>query len=250
VTSRPALAEARAIARACTAAKETRARVHFVHLSAAPALGAIGVARAEGTDVSVETCPHYLVFDEEDVARDGPALKCAPPIRGRLNADALWAAASSGRIDLIASDHSPCPPNLKEHGVSDIFEAWGGIAGAQSLLHATFTEASRRAEEILDVRRVAGFVAHVLATKPAQRFGLWPRKGRIAVGSDADVVLFDPERVWTYEARDAQTRGLDPYVGRTFRGKVVRTIVGGRTVYDDGRIVGEGGGGFVARMAS
>jgi allantoinase len=249
-SSRPALAEARAIARACAAAKATNARVHVVHLSAALALGAIGVARGDGVDVSVETCPHYLVFDEEDVARQGPSLKCAPPIRDRPNADALWEGASSGRIDLIASDHSPCPPSLKARGIEDIFDAWGGIAGAQSLLHATFTEASRRAEEVLDVRRVAGFVAWRLAVKPAQRFGLWPRKGRIAAGSDADVVLFDPDQVWTYEATDSRTRGVDPYAGRTFRGRVRRTIVRGRTVYEDGEIVVEGGGGFVARAAS
>ena len=248
VTSRPALAEARAIGRACAMAKLAGARLHFVHLSAALALGAIGVARGEGVDVSVETCPHYLVFDEEDVARQGPALKCAPPIRGRTNSDALWEAASGRRIDLIASDHSPCPPALKQRGMADIFEGWGGIAGVQSLLHATFTEAARRSEEILDARRVAGFVVWVLAARPAQRFGLWPRKGRIAVGSDADVVLFDPERVWTYDSRDARTRGVDPYVGRTFRGKVVRTIVRGRTVFDDGRTVAEAGGRFVRRM--
>jgi allantoinase len=226
-----------------------KTRIHFVHLSAVEALGAIGVARGDGIDVSVETCPHYLVFDDEDVAREGPALKCAPPIRGRANADALWAGLSSRRIDLMASDHSPCPPPLKQRGANDIFEAWGGIAGAQSLLHATSTEASRRAEEVLDVRRVAGFVAWVLAAKPAQRFGLWPRKGRIAAGSDADVALFDPERVWTYEASDARTRGVDPYVGRTFRGRVVRTIVRGRTVFQDGDIVVDGGGRFVPRMS-
>ncbi|HEV8230342.1 MAG TPA: allantoinase AllB [Candidatus Limnocylindria bacterium] len=247
--SRPPLVEVRAVARACAAARETGARVHFVHLSAAEALGAIAMAKRDGTDVSVETCPHYIVFDEDDVARAGPALKCAPPIRDRRNADTLWRAVSGGRIDLVASDHSPCPPSLKARGGGDIFEAWGGIAGAQSLLHAMFTEATRRAEGILDVPRVAGFIAWLLATKPAQRFGLWPRKGNLAAGADADIVLFDPERVWTYAAPDSRTRGVDPYLGRSFRGKVIRTIARGRTVFADGEVTAGAGGRFVARMS-
>ena len=248
VASRPPLAEIRAVARACAAAKGTAARLHIVHLSAADALGAIGVARAEGTDITVETCPHYLVFDEADVLAQGPLLKCAPPIRDRANRDALWDAVSGGRIDLIASDHSPCPAEAKTRGTNDIFAAWGGVAGVQSLLPAVFSEAVRRAGRDLDLRALAGFIAWRLAAKPADRFGLAPRKGRIVNGADADIVLFDPARVWTLDAPAVQTRsGLTPYAGRSFTGAVVRTMVRGTTVYLDGEFPAPAGHGrFIA----
>ena len=229
--SRQPLVEVRAVARACAAAREVGARIHIVHLSAIEALGAVGAARDMGTDVSVETCPHYLTFDEGDVAKLGAPLKCAPPIRDSRNRDGLWRALLEGKIDFVSSDHSPCSPSLKDS--NDIFAAWGGVAGAQSLLPAVFSGALARAGEARDVRKVAGFVVWRLAARPAKRFGLWPRKGAIAQGSDADVVLFDPERVWTLKGDASRTRGLDPYVGRSFRGKVVRTLVGGRTVYNE-----------------
>jgi allantoinase len=229
--SRPPLVEIRAVAGACAAAREAGARIHVVHLSAVEALGAVGAARDMGTDVSVETCPHYLTFDEGDVARQGAPLKCAPPIRDARNRDGLWRALLDGKIDFVGSDHSPCPPDLKAS--TDMFAAWGGVAGAQSLLAAVFSGALARSGDALDVHKVAGFVVWRLSARPAKRFGLWPRKGAIAPGSDADVVLFDPDREWILDEEASRTRGVDPYVGRSFRGKVVRTLVGGRTVYNE-----------------
>ena len=248
LASRPPLAEVRAVARACSAARESGARLHVVHLSAAEALGAIGVARGAGVDVTVETCPHYLVFDEADVLLQGPLLKCAPPIRDAANRDALWSAVSEGRIDLIASDHSPCLGADKIRGNADIFAAWGGVSGVESLLPAVFTESLQRGAGRLDARAVAGFVAWRLAAKPAQRFGLATRKGRIAAGFDADIALVDPDRDWTLEATRVRTRsGLTPYAGRTFRGAVVRTLVRGTTVYQDGMFpAAPGHGRFLA----
>jgi len=231
VQSRPPLVEIRAVAAACAAAREAGARIHIVHVSAVEALGAVGAARDMGTDVTVETCPHYLAFDEDDLARKGAQLKCAPPIRDARNRDGLWRALTQGKIDMVASDHSPCPPDLKES--ADVFAAWGGVAGAQSLLAAVFSGAVARAEGSLDTRKVMGFAVWRLAARPAKRFGLWPRKGAIAQGSDADIVLFDPDREWRLDAEASYTRGIDPYVGRSFRGKVVRTLVGGRTVYNE-----------------
>ena len=248
LASRPALAEARAVGRACAAAAESGARLHIVHLSAADALGAVGVARSAGTDVTTETCPHYLVFDEADVLMQGPVLKCAPPIRDSANRDALWDAVQGGRIDLIASDHSPCPAVLKERGNSDIFAAWGGVSGVQAILPAVFTEARRRAGDALDVRKVAGFLAWRLSAKPADRFGLGARKGRIKAGADADIVLFDPDREWTLEPAAVQTRsGLTPYAGRRFSGAVVRTLVRGTTVFHEDEFpAAPGHGRFIA----
>jgi allantoinase len=229
--SRPPLVEIRAVAAACAAAREAGARIHIVHVSAIEALGAVAAARDMGADVTVETCPHYLTFDERDLARQGAPLKCAPPIRDARNRDGLWRALLQGKIDFVASDHSPCPPDLK--AAADMFAAWGGVAGAQSLLPAVFSGALAHAGDALDVRKVAGFVVSRLAARPAKRFGLWPRKGAIAPGSDADVVLFDPDREWMLDADGSRTRGVDPYVGRSFRGKVVRTLVRGRTVYNE-----------------
>jgi len=246
-SSRPPLVEVRAVARACAAAREARARIHIVHVSAVEALGAVGAARDMGTDVTAETCPHYLTFDEDDLAGQGAALKCAPPIRDARNRDGLWRALLEGRIDFVASDHSPCSPELKD--AADLFAAWGGVAGAQSLLPAVFGGAMARASGAIDVRKVAGFAVWRLSTRPAKRFGLWPRKGAIAPGSDADVVLFDPDREWALDRERSYTRGVDPYVGRSFRGKVVRTLVAGRTVYNEletvtnparGRFIGRG----------
>lgn len=247
--SRPAQAEVRAVTRACAAAGAAGARLHIVHLSAAEALGAIDVARDAGTDVSVETCPHYLVFDETDVAREGPLLKCAPPIRDRANRERLWSALVGGRIDLVASDHSPCPAADKDPGREDIFAAWGGVSGAQSLLPALLT-AARASSEGLDLAAILGFIASRLSAKPAQRFGLWPRKGTLALGSDADLTLIDAERTWALEPADVQTRsGRTPYAGRAFRGAVVRTIVRGTTVFEDGAFpAAPGYGRFVPAM--
>jgi allantoinase len=183
--------------------------------------------------VTVETCPHYLVFDEADVLTGGPLLKCAPPIRDAANRDALWDALLGGRIDLVASDHSPCPAADKIKGRDDIFAAWGGVSGVQSLLPAVFTEALRRGAG-MDARKVAGFIAWRLAAKPAARFGLGARKGKIEAGKDADIVLFDPDREWTLEPSAVRTRsGLTPYADRAFTGAVVRTLVRGVTVHPE-----------------
>ena len=219
--------------RACTAARKSGAMLHVVHLSAVGVLGAIGLAREAGTDVTVETCPHYLTFDDADVFVQGPLLKCAPPIRDAANRDGLWDALLGGRIDLVASDHSPCRAADKDKGRDDIFAAWGGVSGVQSLLPAVFTEAIRRSAG-MDARKVAGFVAWRLAAKPAERFGLGARKGKIAAGKDADIVLFDPAREWTLEPEMVRTRsGRTPYAGRRFTGAVVRTLVRGTTVFPD-----------------
>jgi allantoinase len=230
--SRPPAAERRAIERLADAARETGARVHVVHASSSAAVTAVLRARERGANVTVETCPHYLFFSAEDVDQVGPALKCAPPIRDASSRERLWQHVLAGEVDLVASDHSPCTADLKTRGDNDIWEAWGGVTGIQSLLPVMLTEGVHRR----GLRLTS--LARLVAGAPARLLGLSPKKGAIRVGSDADVALIALDREWTLEPEQLQARsGLSPYVGRSFRGAVVRTLVRGITVFDDGKFV-------------
>jgi allantoinase len=239
LASRPSASEALAIRRLAEAAAETGARVHVVHVSSAAGAREIRRARSRGVGMTGETCPHYLAFSSADVRRAGAVLKCAPPIRGPADRDALWRAVLRGDLDLVASDHSPSPAALKE---GDMFSAWGGIAGIQSFLPALLTEGRRRR---LSLPRLAWLTA----TAPARLLGIDRRKGSIRVGADADLAVVDPDRRWVLHARALEARGAaSPYVGRHFTAAVVRTIVRGRTVQRDGEIVsGPGWGELVIR---
>jgi allantoinase len=247
--SRPPAAERRAIERLAEAARETGARVHVVHASSSAAVTAVLRARERGANVTVETCPHYLLFTAEDVDRVGPALKCAPPIRDASSRERLWQHLIDGDIDLVASDHSPCTAELKGRGDSDIWEAWGGVTGIQSLLPVMLTEGVHRRGLRLAT------LARLVAGAPARLLGLWPQKGAISRGADADVALVALDREWTFEAEQLQARsGISPYVGQSFRGAVVRTLVRGVTVFDGDGFVEEKRyarfGRLVTRMAS
>jgi allantoinase len=208
--------------------------VHVVHVGSAAGVREIARARARGVAMTAETCPHYLAFTAADVRRVGPALKCAPRIGAASDREALWRAALRGDLDLVASDHSPCPAALKQ---KDFDEAWGGVAGIQTFLPALWTEGRKRG---LTLARLAWLTA----TAPARLVGIARRKGALRVGADADLVLFDPDRRWTLRRQDVQTRSaISPYVGRRFTGAVARTIVRGKTVQKDGEIVGGPGWG-------
>lgn len=242
--ARPAAAEVDAIRRllVCMRGAGKGVRAHVVHVSCAEGLAEVDAARNKGVAISAETCPHYLAFTEEDFERIGPPLKCAPPIRDAATREALWEALLAGRVDLIGSDHSPCPAADKEKGKDDIWQAWGGVAGIQATLPVLLTDGVHARG--LSLERLA----YLTATAPAQLFSLFPRKGAIAVGADADFALIDPERQWTFERDELETRsGVSAYLGRSFTGKVVRTIVRGRTVFIDGQVVGEMGWGQLVK---
>jgi allantoinase len=244
--SRPPEAETIAIERLAYAAREAEARVHVVHASIHEALR---LDRVKGfADVTLETCPHYLTFDAADVDRLGPQLKCAPPIRDGER-DLLWrdvlAPPHGGtRVEYVASDHSPCTASLKQKGDVDIFAAWGGVSGVQSLLPAMLTEGVHKRGLSLPA------LAQLVSTRPAKRLGIWPRKGEIRAGGDADLVLVDLDREWTFAKEQLETKsGISPYVGRRFKGRIARTILRGRTVYVDGKVTGNPGDGwFVQRV--
>jgi allantoinase len=221
--SRPPAAEVDAIAMTVALCREFGTRVHIVHLSAAEALPMLETARASGLPVTVETCPHYLSFCAEEI-RDGQTLfKCAPPIRGRANGDALWRAREARVIDLIATDHSPCPPSMKPDG--DFFAAWGGISSLELSLAAVWTQAAARGHGVSDMARW-------LSAAPAALAGLSQRKGTIAEDLDADLVVWDPDATFTVEPlRLRQRHKRTPYAGLSLKGVVHETYVRGRLVY-------------------
>jgi len=242
--ARPAAAEVEAIRHllVCMRGAGKGVRAHVVHVSCAAGLAEVDAARGKGVSITAETCPHYLAFTEEDFERIGPALKCAPPIRDAETREALWDEVLAGRVDLIGSDHSPCPARDKAKGEDDIWQAWGGVAGIQATLPVLLTEGVQRRGLTLER------LAHLTSTAPAQLFGLYPRKGAIAVGADADLAIVDPAREWTFDSRQLQTRsGVSAYLGKVFTGAVVRTLVRGTTVFADGDVIGKPGWGQFLR---
>ena len=222
--SRPVIAEVEAIGRAALLAKEAGAKLHIVHISSGRGIAAALEARARGTDISLETCPHYLAFTDEDMERIGAVAKCAPPLRTHAEQKQLWDAVIDGSVDIIGSDHSPAPPEMKQG--DNFFRIWGGIAGIQATL------------PVLLERLRPARIADLVAGNPARRFSL-PRKGRIAVGCDADFALVDMRQGWVMERETLlQRHRISPYIGRTFRGRVVQTILRGQTGCDtNGRLV-------------
>ena len=225
LASRPPSAEVDAIAALVVLAREFDARVHVVHLATEQALPLLREARDQGLRITVETCPHYLTFAAEEIDDGATLFKCAPPIRGRATREALWRALAAGGIDLIATDHSPCPPELKAGG--DFLRAWGGIASLELSLPAVWTGASARGiplERLVDWMSVA----------PARLAGLAARKGAIASGMDADLVVWDPDAEFVVdESRLHQRHRRTPYAGRRLRGRVIATYARGRLVYGD-----------------
>ena len=224
LASRPPTAEVEAIRMLVTLGEEFGARLHVVHLSSGQSVPVIRDGRARGVAISAETCPHYLTFAAEEIPDGATEYKCAPPIRGRAERDALWRALIAGDIDLIASDHSPCPPALKG-GDGDFFSAWGGIASLQLSLPAVWTGARERN---VPVSRIATWMCE----RTAALAGLSARKGRIAPGFDADLVVWNPDDCFHVEPAALRHRhAVTPYRGRDLYGVVQETYVGGRCVF-------------------
>lgn len=218
--SRPDAAEVAAISRVLDGARETGARVHVLHLSSARALDAIADARAEGLRVTVETCPHYLCFTAETIPDAAPQFKCCPPIRDAGNRDELWAALSAGIIDTIVSDHSPATAEEKHRGDGDLQQAWGGVSGLQVGFGAVVQEARLRG---IGLARVSRWMSR----HPADLVGLGA-KGRIEVGADADLAVYDADVDLHIEAAGLAHRNpISAYDGLHHHGRVVQTLVRG-----------------------
>ena len=221
LASRPAAAEDAAIARLLGGARRHGARVHILHLASASALPIIEAARADGAAVTAETCPHYLTFCADEVPDGATEFKCCPPIRDAANREGLWAGLAGGLIDMVVSDHSPCPPELKQRETGDFGAAWGGIASLQLSLPAVWTQARRRGHGLADVVRW-------MAARPAELAGL-PGKGVLAPGYDADLVAFDDTASFTVDpARLWHRHPVTPYAGQALTGVVRRTWLRGQ----------------------
>lgn len=231
--SRPDEAELEAIELLLQLCREYRFPLHIVHLASARALGMLREARAAGLTVTVETCPHYLYFAAEEIADGATACKCAPPIRDRENREKLWEGLREGVIDLIATDHSPCPPEMKELAEGNFRRAWGGISGISLALPVIWTEASRRGFSLQDMVRW-------MAEGPARLAGCGDRKGSIAEGYDADLVVFAPEQEFLVtEDRLHFRHRVSAYLGERLNGVVEKTFVRGTCVFDGGQFPGE-----------
>lgn len=233
--SRPILAEVEAIGRAITLAGEAGCRLHIVHVS--NSRGSELVARAVrhfGADITCETCPHYLTLSDEDLERIGGRAKCAPPLRSRADINELWQDLFDGKFAFIGSDHSPAPESMKTG--KNAFNIWGGIAGIQSTLSILLSHGPRPPLEQL---------AALTSWQVAERFGV-EGKAQLAAGFDADVALVDVDASYELTREMLHDRHkLSPYVGRTFKGVVKRTLLRGQTVFLDGQVVGKRSGKLI-----
>ncbi|MBD0369613.1 MAG: allantoinase AllB [Pyrinomonadaceae bacterium] len=226
--TRPRAAEDEAINLVIRLCRETGARAHIVHHSSSDALGALREARESGVRITAETCPHYLFFAAEDVPEGATEFKCCPPIRERENRKKLWAALESGVIDMIVSDHSPAPPEMKAISAGDFLEAWGGISSLQLRLAVVWTLLKERG---LSLNQLAEWTAR----QPAHLVRLDKRKGAIEEGCDADMVIWNPEAKFTVEPAMIHHRHkLTPYMGQELYGVVEATYLRGEKIYERG----------------
>jgi len=238
--SRPDEAELAAIRLMLSLCRVYGFRLHIVHLATSLALPELRAARTQGLPVTVETCPHYLHLSAQTIA-DGMTLnKCAPPIRTRENREGLWQGLKDGTIDLVATDHSPCPPAMKRLSEGNFRAAWGGIASLSLALPLMWSEAAKRGFTLSDLARW-------MAEEPARLAGCGARKGRIAAGYDSDFVVFDPEREFMVsEERLHYRHKVSPYLGETLRGVVKATYLRGSPVFVEGQFPGMAAGGEFA----
>jgi allantoinase len=221
--SRPRGSENVAVAHVIESARWTGAQVHVLHLSSSDALPMLRSARRDGVRISAETCPHYLTFDAEAIRDGATEFKCCPPIREAENREQLWRGLAGGVIDLVVSDHSPCTPELKRFDIGDFGVAWGGIASLQLSLPAVWTAARARGHSLADL---VGWMAE----RPADLVGL-RRKGRIALGADADFCVFAPDEAFIVDpGRLHHRHPVTPYAGRPLAGLVRSTWLRGLEV--------------------
>ena len=228
--SRPTVAEVTSVERILNFVRETGARVEIAHVSCPEVMELLRQAKKDGLPVYVETCPHYLFLTEEDMVKFGPYAKCNPPVRSRAQAEKLWDYINDGTVDYMGSDHSPFLVEEKTRGLKDIFAAAAGFPGADLRLPLML-------DAVAEGRTTLEKVVELLSVNPARCFGLYPTKGTIQVGADADFTLFRMDRHTVVDKARNYSHARDiaiPYDGRELKCAVTGTIVRGRAVMRDG----------------
>ncbi len=240
VATRPVFTEVEPIRRAIFFAKQTGCRIHICHIACPEGVEEVIKARAEGVDVTCETCIHYLYFTTDQLDAIGPTAKCSPPIRDKAAQDGLWKYLFAGHVITAVSDHSPCTFDLKDK--ANAFEAWGGISGVQNNVDIFFDEAVQKRGMSLKL------FADIIAKNPAERFDI-PTKGSISLGKDADFVFIKPNAAYILKTEDLEYRNkFSPYVGCNIGAQVVRTILRGETIYSQGSgVIKAATGEFIRR---
>lgn len=226
LATRPIVVEVEAVERALHYAKITGCPLHFVHISSAEAVEVIEAAKASGQNVTLETCPHYLLFNHNDVRNKGPIAKCAPPLREEDDQQKLLSCFIDGKFDFITSDHSPCPYSMKD--TENMFEAWGGISGGQFTLVSCIELAIQHSISFTDI-------AKWTATKPAKRFNL-QSKGKIEVGMDADLAIVCLQDYTVTEESFFAKHKHSIYLNHTFPCKVTHTFSNGKLIFENDKI--------------
>jgi allantoinase len=241
--ARPNIAEQLAVKQAVTIAEQTGGHLHVAHITTREGLAEVERGKLKGTMVTTEVCPHHLVFHRDEMNRLGPKSKMNPPLRSKTDRSALWSALLRGTIDMTVSDHAPCPIDMKEAGNDDIREAWSGVDGIQMILRVLLSEGINKGR--ISFTRLL----NVASLNPAKLFGLYPRKGVLAVGADADLVIIDPTREEKLTSEMMFSKcGWTLYENMMMKGAPIMTIVRGTPVYEEDRILVEPGHGRFQAM--
>ncbi|MBC2579758.1 allantoinase AllB [Clostridium sp. DJ247] len=237
LNSRPLVAELIAVKNIIELSREMGTRVHICHVSHPEVAEEIKIAKAQGVRITAETCPHYLIFNEEDFVERGMLLKCAPPLRSAEDSERLWQYIYDGTLDMIVSDHSPCAEYEKSEA-EGAFKAWGGISGLQSGLQIMFDQT------VVKRGLHCSLIARAMSKNAAEVFGMAGKKGELKQGYDADMVLLDPTIKWEITADNLKyLNKISAFIGTKGRGLPVCTILRGEIIASEGQITGKQGYG-------
>ena len=236
--ARPVIEEVEAISRATMLAKEAGCHLHIVHVSCPQGVDLIYQRKVDGQSLTCESGPHYLVLSEDDMDRLGPYIKFAPPARSKPETERLWRQLADGKIDTLGSDHGAHPKEMKEKGWANIWEAGNGAIGIETMLPVMLSEGVNKGR--VSIQRLVSLICE----NPARIFGIYPQKGAIRVGSDADVVIVDMEKEYVIQAEKLHSKQKHtPYDGLKVKGVPVLTMVRGEVVMENGEVIGKSGYG-------
>jgi allantoinase len=233
---KPNIAEEKAVRKVVDIAAGIKGRVHISHMSTAEGVNIVRNAKKRRVKVTTETCPHYLTFTRKDMKKQGPYLKMNPSLKGTMDVQALWKALRDGTVDIVTSEHAPGERWEKEMGWSDIWKAWGGVSSIETMLPVLLSEGVNKSRLSLNG------LQRICCENPARIFGLYPRKGAIRPGADADLVIVNLKMKEKVRAEHLHYRvGWTPYEGRVLKGWPVLTMLKGEILFQEGKVLGKPG---------